>query len=81
MNEETFEERFEKLRGLVVELENGNLGLKDTMEKYKESLEIIKKCYKELEEAELKIESIIKENGEIIRKELNIMKDINNKDF
>jgi len=74
MSEETFEERFEKLRELVEKLENGNLGLKDTMEKYKESLEIIKKCYKELEDAELKIEAIIKENGGIVRKELDIKK-------
>ena len=59
-----FEERLEKLKEIVEYLERDDISLKDSMEKYQESLHIVKDCYKELEEAELKIE-IIKKEGRI----------------
>ena len=62
----SFEERLEKLKGIVEELEDGEIPLKESMDNYQESLNLIKQCYEELENAELKIEKIMKKEGKII---------------
>ncbi|HIJ14093.1 TPA: exodeoxyribonuclease VII small subunit [Candidatus Woesearchaeota archaeon] len=65
--EVSFEENLEKLKKIVDGLESGNIPLKESMNKFKEGTEIIKQCYKELEEAELKVEMLIKKDGVITR--------------
>ena len=64
----SFEENLEKLKEIVEDLESGDLPLKDSLEKFQNGVDIIKQCYKELETAELKIETIIKKDGKIITK-------------
>ncbi len=64
----SFEENLEKLKEIVEDLESGDLPLKDSLEKFQNGADIIKQCYKELETAELKIETIIKKDGKIITK-------------
>ena len=56
----SFEENLEKLKEIVEDLESGDLPLKDSLEKFQNGVDIIKQCYKELETAELKIETITK---------------------
>ena len=51
--EVSFEENLEKLKKIVDGLESGNIPLKESMNKFKEGTEIIKQCYKELEEADI----------------------------
>jgi len=41
------------------------------MNNYQESLDLIKQCHEELENAELKIEKIMKKDGKIILESLN----------
>ncbi len=65
--EVSFEDNLGKLKKIVDGLESGNIPLKESMNKFKEGTEIIKQCYKELEEAELKVETLIKKEGVIIR--------------
>ena len=62
----SFEENLGKLKEIVENLENGELPLKDSLEKFQESIEIIKQCQKELKTAESGIETIIKKDGKII---------------
>jgi exodeoxyribonuclease VII small subunit len=56
----SFEEKLEKLQQVVEELEEGEIPLTESVEKYQYSLNLIKQCHKELENAELKIEKIMK---------------------
>ena len=65
--EVSFEENLEKLRRIVDGLESGDIPLKESMNKFKEGAEIIKQCYKELEEAELKVETLVKKEGMVTR--------------
>lgn len=66
----SFEENLEKLKEIVEDLESSNLPLKESLEKFQNGIDIIKQCYKELETAELKIETIIKKDGKIITEPL-----------
>lgn len=66
----SFEENLEKLKKIVEELESGNLPLKESLERFQQGMDIIKECYKELETAELKIETIIKKDGKIVTEPL-----------
>lgn len=54
----SFEEKIEKLRKIVEDLEGGDLPLKESLEKFQEGMSLVKQCYDELETAELKIEII-----------------------
>lgn len=67
----SFEEKLEKLKEIVEDLEDGETPLKESMDSYQESLDLIKQCYEELENAELKIEKIMKKEGKIISEPLN----------
>ena len=58
--ETSFEENLEKLKTIVEEMESGEIPLKESIEQFKQGAEIIKQCYKELEEAELKVETLLK---------------------
>ena len=66
----SFEENLGNLKEIVEDLENGNLPLKESLEKFQNAVGIIKQCYKELEAAELEIETIIKKDGKIITEPL-----------
>jgi len=68
--EVSFEGNLEKLKKIVDGLESGDIPLKESMNKFKEGKEIINQCYKELEEAELKIETLVKKDGVIIREQV-----------
>ena len=65
--EVSFEGNLEKLKKIVDGLESGDIPLKESMNKFKEGKEIINQCYKELEEAELKVEILVKGDRIITR--------------
>lgn len=67
----SFEEKLKKLRGIVNDLEEGDVPLKKSIDNYQKSLELIKQCYEELENAELKIEKVMKKEGKIVTKPLD----------
>lgn len=58
----TFEETLNKLNTIVSELESGNLSLEESLEKFKEGVELSGECKKRLEEAKLVVETIDEKN-------------------
>ena len=53
---ESFESSMQKLEGLVRELEGGNLGLSESLDKYEQGVRYLKQCYRLLEQAEKKVQ-------------------------
>jgi len=62
---ENFETKMLNLEKIVSELENGNLSLEDSLEKFEEGMKISKDCNELLEKAEKKITMILENNGKI----------------
>lgn len=63
-----FEDAIRKLEDIAKELENGELGLDESVKKFEEGMSLSKTCTKMLNEAEKKINILI-ENGEDIIEE------------
>lgn len=63
--EMSFEETMQNLQGIVQELEKGTLNLEDSVKKFEEGIELSKQCNKILENAEKKINILIKEDDNI----------------
>ena len=68
----SFEEQMENLEKIVAELENGNLNLDESVNKFEEGIKISKECNKILEEAEKKITILINNDGETKEEEFKI---------
>ena len=63
-NEIKFEDAFGKLENIVKKLEEGNLSLEESMKLFEEGINLSKVCALRLEDAEKKVEILIKgENG------------------
>jgi len=65
MSKENFEESMKKLESIVNELENGNLNLDESVEKFEEGMKIAKQCNTILEDSEKKITILLEEDGEL----------------
>ena len=65
MKENSFEEALEKIEEIIEGLEEGNLPLKDSVNKFKEAVELIKFCNKELKEVEMSVQKIVDKDGKI----------------
>ena len=72
MSKDNFEESMKKLEDIVTELENGNLNLDESVDKFEEGIKLAKQCNNILENAEKKITILLENNGEIKEKEFNI---------
>lgn len=64
-NDLSFEEAITKLDLIVKELESGNCGLDDAMNKYADGMALAKLCGDKLNSATEKVNKILAENGEI----------------
>ena len=62
-----FEKSLGKIEQLVEQMASGKLDLKKSLEAFKQGMELIKKCRKELESAEQTVEKLLKidEKGKI----------------
>jgi exodeoxyribonuclease VII small subunit len=61
-----FEEALSKLESLVEELERGELSLEESLAAFEEGIRLSRICSKQLDEAERKIEILIKgEDGQL----------------
>lgn len=65
MKEKTFETALERVGNLITELEDGNIPLKKSIDKFSEGVELLKFCQKELKEAEMSIQKIVDKDGKI----------------
>lgn len=66
MNKEiSFEEKIKELEKIVVELENGEVGLDDAIEKYTKAMKLAKECSDKLNDVTDKVNKIMLENGKL----------------
>ena len=62
----TFEKGLERLEKIVQELEHGELPLERSLELFEEGMKLSGNCRKQLEEAENKVEILVKRAGKIV---------------
>jgi exodeoxyribonuclease VII small subunit len=60
-----FEECLQRLEKIVDELETGNVSLEQALKLFEEGTQLSSSCRKELDEAEGKVEILLKQNGKI----------------
>lgn len=60
-----FEESLLRLEAIVTELEKGDVPLDRALELFDEGMKLSNSCRKELEEAEGKVEILLKRNGKL----------------
>ena len=60
-----FEECLERLEKIVVELEKGEVPLEKSLTLFEEGMALSASCRKQLEEAEGKVEILLKQNGKL----------------
>lgn len=64
-NEKTFEQSLNDLENIVKELEQGNVDLDKSIEKYTEAMKLAKECGDKLTSATEKVNKILSENGNL----------------
>jgi exodeoxyribonuclease VII small subunit len=60
-----FEECLERLEKIVQELEKGDIALEQSLALFEEGMQLSNACRKELDEAEGKVEVLLKQNGKL----------------
>jgi len=71
----SFETGLERLSRIVEKLENEEVSLEESVEKFEEGMEISKKCAKILEEAEMRIKKVTRgEGGKLVETEIDVEK-------
>ncbi len=60
-----FEDKVKELEEIVATLENGDVSLDDSINKYTEAMKLVKECDDELKNIEEKVNKIVNENGEL----------------
>lgn len=60
-----FEDGLERLEKIVDELEKGSVPLEQALKLFEEGMRLSTTCRKELEEAEGKVEILLKQNGKL----------------
>ena len=58
-----FEDKITELEAIINELENGNIPLEDSIDKYTKAMKLVKECDEELKSVEEKVNKIVLENG------------------
>ena len=62
----TFEKGLERLEKIVQELEHGELPLERSLDLFEEGMKLSGNCRKQLEEAENKVELLLKKAGKVV---------------
>lgn len=65
MEEKKFEELMNDLEVIVKDLENGNVDLEESINKYTEAMKIVKICNDKLTNATEAVNKILKDNGSL----------------
>lgn len=61
----SFEAGLTELEAVVKELENGDLPLEQAIGLFEKGVELSERCRKQLEEAETRVEILLKKNGQV----------------
>jgi len=64
--QQAFEEEMKKLQRIVEELSSGKLTLGESLKKYEEGIKLAQSCSASLQEAERKVESLMKKDGKFV---------------
>lgn len=72
MDNVNFEEAMEKLEKIANELENGELTLEESLNKFEEGMKLSKKCNEIIENAEKKITVLLQKDGELVEENFKI---------
>lgn len=59
------EEKMKELESIINELENGNVDLEDSIEKYTKAMKLVKECDEKLKNFEEQVNKIVLENGNL----------------
>ncbi len=70
-NEMSFEDSLNRLQEISEQLESGEISLNESIKLYEEGIDLAKKCYKLLNEAELKVTELKKTLDDEFKKENN----------
>lgn len=62
-NKKKFEEKMQDLENIINELENGNIDLEDSINKYTEAMKLVKDCDEQLKNIEKQVSLIVTEDG------------------
>ena len=65
MEKKKFEDKVKELEEIVSTLENGDVSLDDSINKYTEAMKLVKECDDEIKNIEEKVNKIVNENGEL----------------
>ena len=60
-----FEESLQRLEKIVADLENGDVSLEKSLSLFEEGMQLSGQCRKELEQAEGRVEILLKQNGKL----------------
>ena len=66
-----FEKAIKDLETIVEDLESGDLSLEESLKAFEKGIKLTRHCQVELEKAELKVQKLVEENGEIKTKSLD----------
>ena len=65
MAKKSFEESLAKLEQITEELESGELSLEDSLKKFDEGIKLADYCNHKLQEAQQRVDLLLKKNGRI----------------
>ena len=68
--EKKFEDKMKELENIINELENGNIDLEDSINKYTEAMKLVHDCDEQLKNIEQQVSLIVTEDGSL--KEFNV---------
>ncbi len=71
IKEMSFEDTIQELRDIVTKIEEGQIPLQESIDKYERGMSLIKHCREALQQAEKKIEKISDQQQEIEESEEN----------
>lgn len=68
----SFEQAMEQLENIVDQLEAGEVPLEQAIELFQEGMQLSKTCHQKLEQIEQKVEILLKENDEFVRRDFRV---------
>ena len=60
-----FEKALEELEGIVEDIESGDLSLENSLKSFEKGIKLARQCQEQLSKAELQVQKLIEENGEL----------------
>ena len=68
-----FESSLKALESIVERLEDENINLEDSVKSFEEGINLVKECQKQLQEAELKIKTLLDDGSSIDIEDLSLI--------